>query len=59
MTTPGTLAKMFPLPTGGGGTVDRMKVWDGADWVLGVLKVWDGASWVPGSPKVWDGGAWV
>ena len=43
----------------GGGTTDRMKVWDGGSWVLGVLKVWDGAQWVPGSPKVWDGANWI
>lgn len=44
---------------GGGGPVQRMKVWNGSAWEPGTLKVWDGGAWVPGLPKVWDGGAWI
>lgn len=41
------------------GGSDRMKVWTGSVWQLGVMKVWNGSAWVPGAPKVWNGSAWV
>lgn len=35
------------------------KVWDGAQWVVGIPKVWDGAQWVPSVARPWDGAQWL
>jgi hypothetical protein len=34
-------------------------VWNGTDWVPGIVKVWDGNSWVQKPMYVWNGSAWV
>lgn len=40
-------------------TSGRIKIWDGASWVLKPLKRWDGAAWNEKPLKRWDGASWV
>jgi hypothetical protein len=40
-------------------TLGRLKVWDGAAWVVKPAKVWDGAAWAIKPVKYYNGTSWV
>lgn len=47
------------IVSGGGGTTNNFKVFDGTSFVAGVLKYWNGTTWATATYKYWNGTIWV
>jgi hypothetical protein len=39
--------------------ISAVRVWDGDEFVTGLVNVWDGDEFVTGVVKVWNGSSWV